>query len=131
MKPLNKSYLEQIGIVAIDQGVGGGWTVTRRTRTRSGGIQTSQINPRNNNGSLSLIIGVNGKAVALSLARVLWVWFFGDLKATDDVCLKEPNNYSLYNLTKTDTKTAFSLRRSDHRPSDAAQVSEDAKMPRP
>lgn len=109
---LTKKYLESIGVISVDLGMDG-WSVTRRWKSGSGGVTVTTINPRPNNGSLSLTLSVGGKARVFSLARFVYAWHIADVPGDMEVCFidGDPQNVSLSNLVMCDRKTASSMRR--------------------
>ena len=110
---MTKSYLESIGIISVDQGSDGEWVVTKRGATRSGGVRTVQIKPRENNGTLSIYMMVDGKTKVLSLARLVYAWHLGDVLPNEEVCFinGNPMDVHFWNLVKMDQKKAFAYRR--------------------
>lgn len=94
-KALTKSYLQEIGITALYQGKDGTWAATRSFRTGSGSLQSSQVRQRMNNGVPSLAFSVNGKTIQLSLARVIYVWYFRDIYEDEVIAFVDGNSKRL------------------------------------
>lgn len=111
MKDLTKKYLESIGVISVDFGMDG-WTVTRRWHTKSGGVVVSTVKPRDNNGSLCLMMSVEGKAKAFALARLVYAWHMADVPGDMEVCFidGDPKNAALDNLVLLDKKAAYAMK---------------------
>ena len=111
-RELTKKYLESIGVLSVDQGADG-WTVTRRWKSGSGGVIVSTMKARPNNGSLCVIMSIDGKAKAFALGRLVYAWHLGDVPADAEICFidGDPKNVSFQNLLMCDAKTARAMRR--------------------
>ena len=109
-KGLTKEYLKEIGIESLRSG-SEGWIATRTFKTPAGTVQTSQIRQRSNNGTPSLSLTVGGKAVTLSLARVIYVWFFDDLGEGQAIAYVDgdPKHLELANLVRVTSEKAAEM----------------------
>ena len=109
-KELTKEYLKEIGIVSLSNG-SDGWVATRTFKTPAGTVQTSQIRQRSNNGTPSLSLTVGGKAVTLSLARVIYVWYFDDLEEGQSIAYidGDPKHLDLINIVRVNAEKAAEM----------------------
>ena len=111
-RELTRKYLESIGVLSVDQGTDG-WTVTRRWKSGAGGVIASIMKPRPNNGSLSIVMSIDGRQKAFALARLVYAWHIGDVPADAEICFidGDPKNVTFQNLLMCDAKTARAMRR--------------------
>ena len=139
-RDLSRRYLEMIGVISVDFGMDG-WVVTRRRNTKSGGVIVSTVQPRDNNGSLCLVMSVNGSPKIFSLGRFVYAWHMADVPGDMEVCYIDgnPKNAALDNLVLLDQKAAYRMKRrteeekardAEARSSAAVQYQKEAKRKR-
>lgn len=105
MRSLSRKYLESIGVCDVSL-VDGKWIVTRRYKTKSGGVITSTVSPRPNNGSLAVILSIDGRSTYTSFPRMLYAWRHGSISSDEEAVLSQ--NGEVVKLSRSE---AHALRR--------------------
>lgn len=92
---ITKQFLQEgLGIVSVWER-GGVWCLSRNYETGNGSVQSSIITQRSNNGSPSFALSVDGKTLSLSAARVVWTWFFRDIRADETLVFLDGDRRNL------------------------------------